>query len=67
MLELFIELTNQIFWDGYAQQLSTDNPSEFRSVFKEFSQSYNQQQQAARPLIKRPSAARSLKKMAHTL
>lgn len=27
MLELFIELTNQIFGEGYAKQLAIENPA----------------------------------------
>jgi len=41
MLELFIELTNQIFWDGYAQQLAIENPEAFKIEFTEFINSYN--------------------------
>ncbi len=41
MLELFIELTNQIFWDGYAQQLATENPEAFQIELTEFINSYN--------------------------
>jgi hypothetical protein len=41
MLEIFIELTNQIFWDGYAQQLATDNPAIFQLEFNEFLNTYN--------------------------
>ena len=36
MLELFIELTNQIFWDGYAQQLANENPAVFNSELNDF-------------------------------
>jgi hypothetical protein len=41
MLELFIELTNQIFWDGYAQQLAIENPEAFKIELTEFINSYN--------------------------
>jgi hypothetical protein len=41
MLELFIELTNQIFWEGYAEQLATDNPAVFQMELAEFAKSYN--------------------------
>jgi len=41
MYELFIELTNQIFWDGYAEQLAKDNPEEFQFQFNEFLNAYN--------------------------
>ena len=41
MIELFIELTNQIFWDGYAQQLAMENPAGFQAEFNDFINSYN--------------------------
>jgi len=41
MLELFIELTNQIFWDGYAEQLAKDNPADFQIELAEFVNCYN--------------------------
>jgi hypothetical protein len=41
MYELFIELTNQIFWEGYAEQLAQDNPAEFQLSFDEFINAYN--------------------------
>jgi hypothetical protein len=41
MYELFIELTNQIFWDGYAEQLAKENPAGFQMEFAEFASSYN--------------------------
>ena len=40
MLEIFIELTDQIFWKGYAQQLATDNPTVFQLEFNEFLNTY---------------------------
>jgi hypothetical protein len=43
MYELFIELTNQIFWDGYAQQLAKENPAAFQLEFAEFANSYNRE------------------------
>jgi len=46
MLELFIEMTNQVFWEGYAQQLSIENPAVFKFRFKQFLDSYNQNQAA---------------------
>ena len=36
MLELFIELTNQIFWTGYAQELAKSDPAVFQLEFDEF-------------------------------
>jgi hypothetical protein len=41
MYELFIELTNQIFWDGYAEQMAKDNPAEFQFEFNEFANAYS--------------------------
>jgi hypothetical protein len=41
MYELFIELTNQIFGDGYAEQMAKDNPLEFQFEFAEFANAYN--------------------------
>jgi hypothetical protein len=41
MIELFIELTNQIFWDGYAQTLANDNPAVFQAELADFMNSYN--------------------------
>ena len=41
MIELFIELTNQIYWDGYAQQLAKDDPAGFEAELAEFINSYN--------------------------
>ena len=43
MLELFIELNNQIFWEGYAQQLANENPAVFNSEFNDFINNYNWQ------------------------
>lgn len=41
ILEIFIELTNQIFWEGYAEQLAKENPQAFQSELAEFMNSYN--------------------------
>jgi len=41
MYELFIELTNQIFWQGYAEQLATENPAAFQRELTEFINCYN--------------------------
>jgi len=41
MLEIFIELTDQIFWTGYAQQLAIDNPAAFQVELAEFINYYN--------------------------
>ena len=41
MIQLFIELTNQIYWDGYAEELAKSNPALFHFEFNEFINSYN--------------------------
>jgi hypothetical protein len=41
MLELFIELTNQIFWTGYAEQLAKEQPAVFQMELAEFMNRYN--------------------------
>jgi hypothetical protein len=41
MLELFIELTNQIFWDGYAENLAHENPAAFQMEYTEFLNGFN--------------------------
>jgi len=41
MLQLFIELTNQIFWEGYAEQLAKDNPAVFQRELADFVDCYN--------------------------
>ncbi len=40
MYEQFIELTNQIFWDGYAEQLASENPARFQQELNEFFNTY---------------------------
>jgi len=42
MIELFIELTYQIFWEGYAEQLAAEDPVVFQQELNEFMDSYNQ-------------------------
>jgi hypothetical protein len=42
IIDLFIELTNQIFWDGYAKQLSIDNPKQFKHELNDFLTNYAQ-------------------------
>ncbi len=41
MIELFIELTDQLFWEGYAEWLAGENPALFQSEFKDFLNNYN--------------------------
>gem|GEM_PF-536007 len=40
MYEQFIELTDQIFWDGYAAKLAAEDPAKFRFEFNEFLNTY---------------------------
>jgi hypothetical protein len=40
MYEQFIELTNQIFWEGYAEQLAQENPVRFQWELKDFLNTY---------------------------
>jgi hypothetical protein len=40
IITLFVELTNEIFWDGYAEQLSAENPAKFKAELTDFSQTY---------------------------
>jgi len=40
MYEEFIEFTNQIFWEGYAEQLAKENPALFQFEFNEFLNNY---------------------------
>ena len=40
MYEQFIELTNQIFWEGYAELLAKENPVRFQFEFIEFLNAY---------------------------
>lgn len=41
MYELFIEMLDQLFWDGYAEQLAKDNPAVFQMELAEFMNLYN--------------------------
>lgn len=40
MYEQFIELTNQIFWEGYAETLAKENPAQFQSEYNDFLNTY---------------------------
>jgi hypothetical protein len=40
-IENYIELTNQIFWDGYAEQLAKENPAQFVQELAAFENLYN--------------------------
>ena len=41
MYELFIELLDQLFWEGYAEQLAQENPAAFNMELAEFIDNYN--------------------------
>ncbi len=43
MYEIFLELTNQIFWEGYAEQLAKENPVGFQFEYNDFLTNYNQE------------------------
>lgn len=41
MYELFIELTDQLFWEGYTEQLASDNPRAFIMEYNDFLNTYS--------------------------
>jgi hypothetical protein len=41
MLDAFIELMDGLFWEGYAEQLSKDNPKAFKIELNEFYNNYS--------------------------
>jgi hypothetical protein len=41
MYELFIELTDQLFWTGYAEDLAISNPASFSLEYNRFLNSYS--------------------------
>ena len=41
MIQLFIELTNQIYWVGYAQELAKSDPQAFQFELNDFLNAYN--------------------------
>jgi uncharacterized short protein YbdD (DUF466 family) len=40
MYEAFIEFLNQIYWEGYAEQLAKENPEAFQMEYTEFFTNY---------------------------
>lgn len=40
MYDLFIELTDQLFYEGYAEQLAKENPSLFQFELNDFLNTY---------------------------
>lgn len=41
MITLFIEFTDQIFWEGYAEQMAEENPQKFNHELNDFLTIYN--------------------------
>ena len=41
MIEIFIELLDQIFWEGYAEQLAKENPQAFNMEYNDFLNTYS--------------------------
>ena len=40
MYEQFIELTDQIFWEGYAEQLAQEHHAQFQMELRDFLNTY---------------------------
>lgn len=40
-IEVFIDLMDSLFWEGYTKQLSGDNPELFNYEYKEFLTNYS--------------------------
>ena len=36
MLDAFIEFLDKMFWEGYAEEFESDNPTAFYNQFREF-------------------------------
>ncbi|MFD2164528.1 hypothetical protein ACFSJU_19135 [Paradesertivirga mongoliensis] len=41
MIDLFMEVTDQLFWQGYTEQLSKDDPNRFSMELNDFLNNYN--------------------------
>ena len=41
MIDLFIEVTDQLFWQGYTEQLSKDDPQRFSMELNDFLNNYH--------------------------
>lgn len=41
MIEIFIELLDQLFWEGYAEQLAKENPQAFNMEYNDFLNTYS--------------------------
>ncbi|MEJ7691570.1 hypothetical protein [Daejeonella sp.] len=40
MIDLFIQLTDQLFWEGYTERLAKENPEQFTAEFNDYLNSY---------------------------
>ncbi len=40
MIELFIEFTDSLYFEGYTRQMASDNPERFSFEFDEFQNNY---------------------------
>ena len=49
MIELFIEYLDSIYWEGYAQQLASDNPQAYTFELNQFLDNYNFQSHEHKP------------------
>jgi len=41
MIKIFIEVTDQLFWQGYTEQLSKEHPERFSLELNDFLDNYN--------------------------
>jgi len=41
MIDEFIDIINQLYWDGYAEQLARESPEIFQYEYNEFLNCYN--------------------------
>ena len=41
MIEVFTELLDQIFWEGYTEQLAKENPQAFNIEYNDFLNNYS--------------------------
>ena len=51
MYEQFIELTDQIFWEGYAEQLAKENPARFQQELTQFLNTYQNEDDGRQALF----------------
>jgi hypothetical protein len=43
MIQEFIEFTDQLYWEGYAEQLAKDDPQRFQMELGDFYNNYQEQ------------------------